>query len=97
MTARPMSERMQKILATIADAKSGEISGWSIAKWLNQSRCPDRVREGLRGLVNRGLVTMRPVDDPNDEWRRAFPDRMKAMYSIAKQNGSEPLDLDLSK
>ena len=97
MTDRPMSERMQKILATIADAKSGEISGWSIAKWLNQSRYPDGVREGLRGLVNRGLVTMRPVDDPNDEWRRAFPDRMKAMYSIAKQNGSEPLDLDLSK
>jgi hypothetical protein len=30
-----MYERMQKILATIADAKSGEISGWSIAKWLN--------------------------------------------------------------
>ena len=89
MTDRPMSERMQKILATIADAKSGEISGWSIAKWLNQSRCPDGVREGLRGLVNRGLVTMRPVDDPNDGWRRVFPDRMKAMYSIAKQNGSK--------
>jgi hypothetical protein len=84
MTDRPMSERMQKILATIADAKSGEISGWSITKWMNQSRNPDGVREALRGLVNRGLVTMRPVDDPSHEWSRQFPDRMKAMYSLKK-------------
>lgn len=84
MTDRPMSQRMQKILATIADAKSGEISGWSIAKWLNQSRSSMAIIEGLRGLVNRGLVTMRPVDDPSDEWRRVFPDRMKAMYSLKK-------------
>jgi len=28
-------------------------------------------------------MTMRPMDDPNDEFRKAFPDRLKAMYSIA--------------
>ena len=84
MTDRPLSERMQRILATIADAKSGEISGWSVAKWLNQSWHPEGVREGLRALVNRGLIVMRPTDDPNDDFRKAFPDRMKAMYSIAK-------------
>ena len=84
MTDRPMSERMKKILATIADAKSGEISGWSIAKWLNQSFHPEGVRESLRSLVNRGMITMRPMDYPNDYFRKAFPDRMKAMYSIKK-------------
>ena len=27
---------------------------------------------------------MRPMDDPADEFRRQFPDRLKAMYSICK-------------
>lgn len=84
MTERPMSEKMKKVLATVADAKSGEISGWSVAKWLNQSRHPEGVRESLRALVNRGIITMRPMDDPNDEFRQKFPDRLKAMYSIAR-------------
>ena len=84
MTDRPLSERMQRILATIADAKSGEISGWSVAKWLQLDSF--FTREGLRALVNRGLIVMRPTDDPNDEFRKAFPDRMKAMYSIAKES-----------
>jgi hypothetical protein len=84
MTDRPMSKRMQNILATIADAKSGEISGWSIATWLLQRKNPTGVRESLRGLVDRGLITMRPMDDPNDDFRKAFPDRMKAMYSVVK-------------
>ena len=78
----PMSEKMKDCLATIADAKSGEISGWSITKWLNTSRHPEGVRESLRALTNRGLVTMRPVDDPP----RQFPDRLKAMYSIRKES-----------
>ena len=82
MTDRPLSERMQRILATIADARSGEISGWSVAKWLQLDSF--FTREGLRALVNRGLIVMRPTDDPNDDFRKAFPDRMKAMYSIAK-------------
>ena len=82
MTDRPLSVRMQRILATIADAKSGEISGWSVAKWLQLDSF--FTREGLRALVNRGLIVMRPTDDPNDDFRKAFPDRMKAMYSIAK-------------
>ena len=77
-----MSQRMKDVLATIADAKAGEISGWSIAAWLNQSRSPEGVRESLRALMNRGLITMRPMDDPTDEFRKAFPDRLKAMYSI---------------
>jgi hypothetical protein len=72
---------MEKILATIADAKSGEISGWSIAKWMSPG-IPFGVREGLRALVNRDLIVMRPMDDPNDEFRKAFPDRLKAMYSL---------------
>lgn len=86
MTDRPLSERMQSILTTIADARSGEISGWSVAKWLNQSRNPEGIREGLRALVNRGMIVMRPTDDPNDDFRKAFPDRMRAMYSIAKES-----------
>jgi hypothetical protein len=75
---------MQDVLATIADAKAGEISGRSVAAWLNQSRSPEGVRESLRALMNRGLITMRPMDDPTDEFRKAFPDRLKAMYSIRK-------------
>ena len=80
----PMSQRMKDVLATIADAKAGEISGRSVAAWLNQSRSPEGVRESLRALMNRGLITMRPMDDPTDEFRKAFPDRLKAMYSIRK-------------
>jgi hypothetical protein len=75
-----MSEGMKAVLATIADAKAGEISGWSVATWLGMRFAPEGVRERLRGLVNRGLVTMRPMDDPP----RQFPDRLKAMYSIKK-------------
>ena len=70
---------MRIVLSTIADAKAGEISGWSIAKWLNCSWHPEGVRESLRGLTNRGLIIMRPMDDPPKD----FPDRLKAMYSIA--------------
>lgn len=92
MTDRPMSKRMQDVLATIADAKSGEISGWSIATWLLQRQYPEGVRESLRALVNRGLIVMRPMDDTSDEWRKAFPDRLKAMYSIAKHDGTEKED-----
>ena len=91
MNEFPMSKNMQDILATIADARNGEISGWSIARWLNKrefpnkSRYPEGVREGLRALVNRGLITMRPMDDPKDDWSKAFPNRLTAMYSIAKR------------
>lgn len=90
MTEHPMSPKMKLALATIADAKSGEISGWSVAKWLNCSLHPEGVRESLRALTNRGLITMRPMDDPTgdsekDEFRRQFPDRLKAMYSIAQK------------
>jgi hypothetical protein len=79
-----MSQKMKDALATIADAKNGEISGLSVAAWLNQSKHPDGVRESLRALTNRGLITMRPMDDPNDEFRKQFPDRLKAMYSVVK-------------
>lgn len=77
----PINAKMQAILRTIADAKSGEISGHSIAKWL-QMHDRQALVERLRGLVNRGLVTMRPVDDPP----RMYPDRMKAMYSVVKES-----------
>jgi|SRR6185437_9103551 len=76
---RPVTLKMKRVLDTIADAKTGEISGWSVAKWLNSSRHPEGVREQLRALTNRGLIIMRPMDDPP----RQFPDRLKAMYSIA--------------
>lgn len=82
----PMSKNMETILMTIADAKSGEISGWSIAKWMNTSRHPEGIREGLRALVNRELITMRPMDEPSDEFRKVFPDRLKAMYSLKKED-----------
>ena len=77
-----MSQKMKAVLAVVADAKSGRISGWSIAKWLNTSAHPEGVRESLRALTNRGLIELHPMDDPNDEFRRQFPDRLKAMYSI---------------
>ena len=82
MTDRPMSENMKAILATVADAKGGEISGWKVATWLLRRKHPERIRDGLRALVKRGLITMRPMDDPNDEFRKKFPDYLKAMYSI---------------
>lgn len=85
MTNHPMSEKMKSVLATIADAKSGEISGWSVAKWLNSSTHPEGIRESLRALTNRGLITMRPMDEDPDEFRKAFPDRLKAVYSISKE------------
>lgn len=84
VTPKPMSEKMQNVLATVADAKSGEISGWSVATWLCMRRHPEGVRESLRALTNRGLIVMRPMDDPNDEFRQRFPDRLKAMYSMKK-------------
>lgn len=79
-----MSKTMQAVLATIADAKSGEISGWSVATWLCKRSHPEGVREALRALVNRGLIRLRPMDDPNDDFRKQFPDKLKAMYSIRK-------------
>lgn len=90
-TDHPMSQKMKDTLATIADAKNGEISGWSVATWLGHRLHPEGVRESLRALVNRGLVIMRPMDDPSDEFRRAFPDRLKAMYSLPSPSRSEPL------
>lgn len=81
----PMSQKMQDALATIADAKNGEMSGWTVATWLGKRRHPEGVRESLRALTNRGLITMRPMDDPSDEFRKAFPDQLKAMYSVTRR------------
>jgi len=78
-----MSKNMQAALAVVADARD-EISGWSVATWLLARRHPEDVRESLRALTNRGLIKMRPMDDPDDEHRKQFPDRLKAMYSIVK-------------
>jgi len=89
MTAHPMSEKMKLVLATIADAKNGKISGWSVATWLNQRHHPEGIRESLRALTNRGLIVLHPMDDPTDEFRKAFPDRLKAMYSINKDANNE--------
>lgn len=80
MSNHPISDKMKSVLAVVADAKSGEISGWSIATWLNQRIYPEGVRKSLRALTNRGLIVMREMDDPP----REFPDRLKSMYSLAK-------------
>ena len=82
MTDRPLTSLQAKVLAVIKDAKDGEISGQSIATWLLRRKNPDGVRTVLRSLETRGLITMRPMDDPDDEWRKQFPDRMKAMFSV---------------
>ena len=81
---KPMSDNMRAVLATIAVARYGEISGWSVATWLGHKNHPEGIRESLRALTNRGLIRMRPMDDPDDEFRRQFPDRLKAMYSVVK-------------
>jgi hypothetical protein len=83
---KPMSYGMRAVPAVVADAKAGEISGWSIATWLCQRHHPEDVRERLRALTKRGLIVMRPMDDPADEWRKRFPDRLKAMYSMVKRD-----------
>lgn len=81
---KPMSDRMEAVLAVVKDAREGQISGWSVAKWLNQGRHPDGVRESLRALTNRGLIVMKPMEVDPDEFRKAFPDRLLALYSPAK-------------
>jgi hypothetical protein len=85
MTSLPLTELQAKVLAVIKDAKNGEISGLSIATWLLRRRDQQGIRTVLRSLENRGLITMRPMDDPNDEWRKQFPDRMKAMFSVKEK------------
>jgi hypothetical protein len=83
---RPLTKLQSQVLAVIADAKAGEISGLSIATWLLRRHHTDGIRDALRTLENRGLITMRPMDD------REFPCRMKAMFSIKteqeKTNGT---------
>lgn len=81
---KEMSPKMKAVLATIADAKNGEMSGWTVATWLGQRWHPEGVRESLRALTNRKLIVMRSMDDPKDQFRSQYPDRLKAMYSIAK-------------
>jgi len=81
---RPLTKLQTKVLAVIADAKAGEISGLSISTWLLRRKNSGGIHEVLRTLENRGLIIMRPMDDPKDEFRKQFPDRMKAMFSIAK-------------
>ena len=85
MTDHPMSQKMKDALMTIADAKTGEMTVWTVATWLNKRSHPEGVRDALRALTNRGLIVMRPMDDPSDEFRRAFPDRLKAMYSVSEE------------
>ncbi len=53
--------------------------------WLNKSYDPSGVIEGLRGLTKRGLIVMTPQDDPTDEFRQRYPDRLKAIYSLPKE------------
>ena len=78
----PISKNMQLVLDTIKLAGNGEVCGNSIVTWLGFPHSRDGVRESLRALTNRGLIVMRPMDDPTDEFRKLYPDRLKAMYSI---------------
>ena len=83
---RTLTKLQSQVLAVIADAKAGEICGLSIATWLLRRQSGrGAIRTVLRSLENRGLIVMRPMDDPNDEFRKQFPDRMKAMFSIKKE------------
>jgi hypothetical protein len=75
---------MQNVLDTIKMADSGQISGISIATWLLQRHNPSGVRDSLKALVRRELITMKVMDDPDDEFRKRFPDYMKALYSVKK-------------
>ena len=86
MTTAPLTKLQKQVLATIADAKAGEISGLSIASWLLRRQHPDGIRSVLLSLQSRGLITMRPTDGPTDEFRRRFPDRLKAMYAIKRND-----------
>jgi hypothetical protein len=81
----PISKKMREALAVVADAKTGEISGWSIATWLGVKWAPEGIRESLRALTNRQLVNMRPTDAPP----RQFPDRLKALYAITEAGRAE--------
>lgn len=89
--SQPITKGMQQVLDTITDAKNGEISGWSVATWLNQSRSPEGVRERLRALTKRGLITMRRVED------KEFPDRLQAMYSVKANTVDEGEEDDTNK
>ena len=84
--SKPLTPLMKQVYAVIADAKNGEISGRSVSIWLLRRHHPDGIREALKGLERRGLIHMRPMDDPEDEFRKMFPDRMKAMFSVTKEN-----------
>ena len=79
-----LNKHQREVLAVIADAKSGQISGQSIATWLLCRTNFDAIRETLKSLERRGLVDMKPMDDPSDEQRRKYPDRRKALYSIRR-------------
>lgn len=49
-STRPLTKLMREALAVIADARSGEISGQSIATWmLRRTWGWDGVREALKG------------------------------------------------
>ena len=81
---KPLNDIQKRTLACIADAKAGEISGLSVAAWVLARRWNlQGLVETLKCLERRGLIVMRPMDDPNDAHRQRFPNRMKAMYSIA--------------
>jgi hypothetical protein len=82
MSAAPLTKLQTEVLAVIKDARAGEISGLSIATWLLRRKNTEGIKTILRSLENRGLITMRPMDSPTDEFRKQFPDRMKAMYSL---------------
>lgn len=78
---KPLNDIQSRVLACIADAKAGEISGLSVAAWVLGRRWDlQGLVETLKCLERRGLIVMRPTDEPP----AIYPNRMKAMYSIAK-------------
>ena len=94
---QPLTKMQAQVLAVIQDARAGEISGLSIATWLLRKHNQSGIATVLRSLQNRGLICMRPLDDPNDKWRRQFPDRMKAMYSIRKDGEECTTETDVKQ
>jgi predicted transcriptional regulator len=69
-----------QVLKTIADAKAGEISGLSIARWMNKSRDCSTVSSVALSLVNKGFVSCRAVD----YWEGGFVKFSTAMFSLTE-------------
>lgn len=83
-----MTHLQSQVMRTIADAKAGEISGHSIAMWLNSSRDPSGVYSSLRSLVKKGWVK----EEVKDYWPNGnFPKTNLSMFSLTEEGRKQKL------